>query len=263
MTHTRITSTEEFKTLKISAAFIELQTKITELLRQADYFIVRRACFAQINVPNGVQLSFKIIDEMKKAQHIDEMLDVLVCSAYCSWIDLRLLETMAYASGTQASQLLENYKNAIFPIKLITILPDLPSIKTKNKYYEKVISKTKMQADMTVADLVKYMSHLKAVVMDIRDGECVLAHLKKGCLEIHWYISIKCVDKVFHSAVINRHRFHELQLHYIQIGSHPVITDPFYKGKFSSLEPLLSASSSTYVMNYNYYTYLLSCMKAD
>ena len=229
--------------VSIKDAFVELQTQVTEVFREADYLNVRRACFTQINAPNGAQLPQELVLKMQNAPGIDKLLDILACSPYWSWIDLRLLQVMVVASrSSQASQLLKNYKNALFPIKVNKILHDIPKIEIKEQYYSKVTSKIEANLnEMTVADLVEYMFQLEVVIMNIQ-GRSALAHLEKGCLEIHWYIPNKSVNRAFYSAVVNCHSFHKLKLRYIKIGTHPVITDQFYKRKL--LKSSLPNSSS-------------------
>ncbi|XP_065893199.1 uncharacterized protein [Dysidea avara] len=245
------TSKQEFEKLAmggINIAFTKLQTQMTVVFRKADYHCVRRACFT--NLLNGAKLPDDLVSKMQDAKDIDAMLDILALSPYWSWIDLRLLKVMVVASNSPlATQLLENYKEAIFPIKLDKVLNDIP-IKTiqeqHSQHYSRVVSKIGQNIDaMTVGDLVQYMSQLE-VFMDIQ-GACAFDHLKNGCLEMYWYIPNTSVDRAFYSAVINRHKFHEVQLFYIQIGTHPAITDPFYTGKLSSLELPLRISFRTHV----------------
>ena len=245
-----ITSKEKFMELaseKISYAFIVMQTRMTNLLRKvnnATFRNIRVSCFGQINSPNGLQLPQETITLMREAKNIEDMIDVLACTPYWSWIDLRIFETMALASGLpQAMELLRNYKDAIFPKKLLDVLPDTPKYEDKDTYYRMVVSKTNQQGDMTIGDLAKYMSDLKDVIMQIQEGRCVLANLKSGCIELHCYITITSTDHVFHSAMINRHRFRNLNLQYIQIGNYPVINDPFYEGKQISQETASIPSS--------------------
>ena len=263
-----ITSKEKFMELaseKISFAFIEMQTRMTHLLRRVDnttFREIRRVCFVQTNAPNGLQLPQETITLMKDAINIEDMIDVLACTPYWSWIDLRIFEVMALASELlEAKQLLQNYKDAIFPIKLINVLPDTLKNQDKIAYCEKVVSKIEQKGDMTIGDLAKYMSLLKDVIMHIQEGNCVLANVKIGCIEIHFYITITSTDHVFHSAMINRHRFRDLNLQYIQIGNYPVINDPFYEGKQISQETASIPSSKHSVVTTVIRHILFDCMR--
>ena len=174
----------------VTTAFVTLTSKLTRLLRKADFHIIRRSCIEQINTPNGAQLLPEDISAIKTSKNIDELLDVLAISAYWSWIDefdVRLLEAMVTASdNTNAINLIEKYKDSIFKKKLKEILPDAPGKEIKEAYYTKIVSKDdKDPNDITVADLLKFQSQLETVIMDIKKGVCILEHLEKGCIELH------------------------------------------------------------------------------
>ena len=134
---------------------------------------------------------------------------------------------MAAASGlVEAIQLLSNYKKTIFSKKLIDILPNSPSKEVKEKYYKKIVTKlNKKPNEMTVADLIEFQSQLETVIMDIKKGACILEHLKKGCIEVHWYIPANCVDKAYHTSIVRCYHFNDLHSLYLKIGHYPVIHD--------------------------------------
>ena len=239
-------SKEEFEKFdSVRAAFTALETKMTKLLRKADHLIMRRACITQTKAPGGAHLPDELVAQMMMTQNIDMTLDVLAVSPYWSWIDIRLLETMVVASGSSVALLiLNNYKSVTFAKKLVDVLPDLPNKEVKEQYYSRVASKLNVNPEeMTVGDLVKFQHQLEDVIMDIHKGTCALKHLDKGCIEILWYIPTKCVDKAFHSAVVNRYRFHDLRLQYLQIGSRPIIMDPLNTKDSTSDEPPLATNA--------------------
>ena len=201
---------------------------MTRLLRKADFYIIRRSCLEQINTPNGAQLLPKDVTAIKASKNIDELFDVLAVSAYWSWIDVRLLEAMVTASDNMnAINLIERYKNAIFKKKLKDILPDAPGKEVKEAYYTKIVSKVdKDPNDITVEDLLRFQSQLEKVILDIKNGVCILEHLEKGCIEVHWYIPTSCVDGAYRTARVKRYKFNDLHLQSLRIGDYPVIHDP-------------------------------------
>ena len=198
------------------------------LLEHAKFLPVRRACIAQIRNPRGAKLSENLTEQISKTQNIDDLFDLLIVSPYWSWIDIRILEVMVVASDNpQAVQLLNNYKDVVFSKKLIDLLPNAPSKEVKEEYYAKVVTKVNKDPNtMTVADLLEFQYQLEVVIMDIQDGVCILEHLKKGCIELHWYIPTSCVDGAYQSARVRCDQFNDLHLQYLKIGHYPVIHDP-------------------------------------
>ena len=228
-TKSLVISKEEFKSYNdVGKAFVALQTKMKKVLKKSDYVDLRRACITQMHNPGGAQLSQNFIEQILRTQNIDDLFDLLVCSPYWSWIDIRILEVMVVASDNpQAVQLLNNYKDAVFSKKLIDLLPNAPSKEVKEKYYAIIVTKVNKDPNtMTVADLLEFQYQLEVVIMDIQNGVCILQHLKKGCIELYWYIPTSCVDGAYQSARIKYNQFSDLHLQYLKIGQYPVICDP-------------------------------------
>ena len=229
----------------VSRAFICLTSKMTKLLRVADFSIVRRACIEQINTPDGAQLTQKDVDGINESHNIDVLLDILARSPYWSWIDVRLLETMAVSSDIkQADILLESYKKVIFTKKLKDLLPNSPSKEIKEEYYQKVVSKlNKDPNEVTVHDLLEFRQQLEKVIMDIKNGLCILEHLERGCIELYWYIPTCCIDHAYQSALQNCDQFKSIGLQHLQIGNYPVIYDPSISHQFAIALPVLQVNT--------------------
>ena len=198
------------------------------MLVKADFLSLRRACIVQQKTPGGAQLPAQLEMEIRKTQDTDVLLDLLICSPYWSWIDIRIIEAIVLASEiSQALKLLENYKAAVFSRKVIDLLPDAPSKEIKVKYFSKIGTKLGRDASkMTVADLLKFQTQLETVIMDIGKGTCVVSHIRKGCIEVHWYIPTHCVDSAYQSASSRCHMFNEIHLLWLQIAHYPAIHDP-------------------------------------
>ena len=198
------------------------------LLKKADYGDLRRACIAQIHNPGGAELSQNFVEQLLRTHNIDDLFDLLVSSPYWSWIDIRILEVMVVASdSSQAFELLDNYKAVFFSKKLIDLLPNMFSKEVEEERYTKLVTKiNKDPREMTVCDLLELQIKLEIEVMNVKKGICILEHLEKGCIEIHWYIPTSCVDGAYQTARVRCHLFKTLHLQYLKIGHYPVIHDP-------------------------------------
>ena len=198
------------------------------LFKKADFGDLRRACIAQVHNPDGAELAPDVVKKILVTQNIDDLFDLLVCSPYWSWIDIRILEMMVAASGISlADKLLKNYKAAVFSKKIIELLPNVFGKDLGEEFCTKVVSKVqKNPKEMTVADLLEVQSKLEIDIMNIKKGICILEHLEKGCVEIHWYIPTSCVDGAYQTARVRCYQFKDLHLQYLKIGHYPVIHDP-------------------------------------
>ncbi|XP_065903573.1 uncharacterized protein [Dysidea avara] len=252
-----IISVKEFaETGDVGTAFLKLQTKLTYLLKKAKFFVIRRACIAQQKTPSGVQLPEQLKEKILSAQNIDDLLDALVESPYWNWIDLRLLQAIVVASDLPSTlQLLENYKMAIFTRKLIDVLPNFPSKAVKEEYFCKLVSKLDKEPDtVTVADLLAFQSQMERVIMDIVAGVCVLGHLDRGCIEVHWYIPTHYVKSAHQSAFARCYLFIKMHLLWMQVGYYPKIHNPLASPKIviPALQTLNSAAEMTNLINYRH-----------
>ena len=238
-----VISKEEFEKYDndVGRAFIALQTKMKSLLKSADCGNLKNACIAQIHNPGGAELSQEWIDKISETESSDKLFDLLVRSPYWSWIDIRILEMIVEASeNVQAQELLDNYKAVIFSKRLIDILPNCPSKAVKEKYYAKIVAKVENNFhEMTVADLSEFQSQFEEVIMDIKKRVCILDHLEKGCVEIHWYIPISCVDRAYQNAKAKSSQFNDLHLQYVRIGNYPCIPDPLKQANGISVSTTL------------------------
>ena len=225
-----VISKEEFQKYgnTVGGAFIALQTKMKALLRTANCGDLRNACIAQMHSPGGAELSQELIDKISTTESSDKLFDLLVSSPYWSWLDIRIMEAMVEASdSSQAQELLDNYKAVVFSKRVVDLLPNVPSKKLKEEFYAEVITKIeKGPIELTVADLLRFQSQLEGVILAIKKGSCILDHLRKGCIEAHWYIPTNCVNRAYQNARANRYQFTDLCLQYLIIGYYPVIHTP-------------------------------------
>lgn len=173
------TSFSEFDT--VAEAFVFLTFTLRQLLQNENFDDIRMSCIEQINSPNGAQLTPEHVAAIIKTKNLTQLLETLTNTPYWSWIDIRLIRTMAYASGNlRAINLIESYHKVVYSKKLIDILPNAPSKKVKEAYYNKValfLNKDPNDMTVTVAYLVEYRSQLEPVITDILNGECMLEHL--------------------------------------------------------------------------------------
>ena len=217
----------QFKSIR--AAFIYLISNISKLIQnEENFYAIRISCIQQINIPAGVQLSPDMVQKIKATTNQNVLLDTLAESPYWSCIDLRLLEGIVIASGSNAAiGLLKSYQNGVFSKKLLDVLPSVPNREVKDAYYSKIVSKIEKDIkDITVFDLIDFQSELETMIMDLENGTCALARIEEGCSEIHWFVPTHCIDHAYKSACFKRHKFCMLHLQYLQIGTYPKIYDP-------------------------------------
>ena len=215
----------------ITEGFTLLVAELSKVLESANFSALKRAF--KFRIPGGVQLPDDLKAKIKVAKELDDLLEALFESKYWNFADLRLVGVLVMSSGIrEAKTLVDKYKEVFFSTKLVDVLnvcthTVLPPNQRK-EYVCRVGSKISKEPDeITVADLAQYCTALETVIMDINEGSCVLEHVEKGCIELHWLIPIHCRYHAYKSALNNRHKFHSLHLQYLKIETYPVIYDQF------------------------------------
>ena len=91
-------------------AFQRLIAKITDLLPAKDFRKLRRACYQEIQAPDST-IPESLMESLHPTESLDDMLDVLAKSSYWNCHDLRLLQAIVIASGSEdAEKLLNDFK---------------------------------------------------------------------------------------------------------------------------------------------------------
>ena len=214
----------------IAKAYVRLISVITERSEKlkSKFQLMRRACISQIRTPEGAKLPPIVVEQINTTTNLDELLKVLEVSPYWSWIDLRLLDALVTASGSAAAEkTIANYKDFVFRKRLNEVLPYIPRKEIRDEYFAKIVSKVNKDADdVTVADLLSYQSALEKVIIGIGDGTCALEHFENGCIKIYSCIPNYHAGPAYHAASSQLHKFCDLDLIYLQIGTYPKIVNP-------------------------------------
>ena len=207
-----------------------LQTRLSKLLKSADFSLLKRA----FQNPGGIQLPDDLKAEIKKSKQLDDLLDALFDPKHWNFADLRLINILVFSSDNlEAKLLVDTYKKAFFSKTLSDVLRTcireevLPPDQQK-EYTCRVGGKiSKEPHEVTVADLAEYCNTLETVIMEIQSGSCALQHIEEGCVKMYLIIPVHCSYHAYKSALNNRHKFHSLHLQYLKIESYPVIYDQF------------------------------------
>ena len=98
---------------------------------------------------------------------------------------------------------------------------------------------------ITIGDMVKYKWDIEKVVLNLGRGVLKLKHVKKGCLEIQFFIPVHLTFRAYKMALRNHHKIHLLRVMYIKLGNLPLIVDPW-------LTEVVASSKLQRQMFYNY-----------
>ena len=216
--------------ITITNAYAILFKRLGEVLNCCDLVTLKGALFSQVDTPGGVELGKQLEKRIDKAKSSSELLYALKRSHCCNWLDIRLIEVLAYGSeSSSAIELIKAYKNQLFPRKLLDVLSKKSQhAEAKKEYVAAVRAKTEMDpSKITVEDFINYRWTVEDVILDLGKGVLNIDHVREGCLEIYYSISTKYSFNAYKVAIHNRYNFHGINLIHIKIGDHPLIYDPW------------------------------------
>ena len=107
----------------IETAYSTMISAIETILTAGDFPLLRRACIHRIKSLKG-DLPHKLIPQILWTSSMNELLDMLAQSEYWTWFDTRILEALAYASGSpEAIEMLEYFKKTFYPRRISEFIP--------------------------------------------------------------------------------------------------------------------------------------------
>ena len=205
----------------VDLCFISLSFRIAELLQRKHFNNLKDTC---IEIIIGAQLPKYFRSKFESCGTTNELLSTLRFSPYWNWIDIRLMEKVSCICD-EAKELLERYKDKLYPLKLVDLLSFLPTVEKDNESHYKIMS-VKIQKkinDVLVKDFFFHRRFLEIEILHLKGGALVLKHIKKEPFHITWLIPIgQCLDAL-KSAKENVEKFHEISLTFIHIEPYEAI----------------------------------------
>ena len=169
-------------------AFTYLFHKLAILFGEVNFTRLKNAC-----VLRGTELPQEFKQQMKAAQELDDLLDVLDNPMYCNWLNIRLLKRIARNMDiSEAEQLIQAYEQCIYSRKVSDVVGCFKSIYFDPDHVALVKAKINQNIEiLTVERIVKYCKFLESD-MKIAPDFVTATDVKPGCLEITCFIPFHC-----------------------------------------------------------------------
>ena len=207
--------------------FLQLAHAIGNFLKASDceFPLLRSACMKSNKLVTKLNsLPSDLIDKINSTNNLDELLEVLILSPHCNWINVRMFEKMvAFSDQPEAKELIYKYKKIIFSKKLTHVLEDFTGMEITGDYYTRVRDKwNKDVEDITLEDITNRWSKLQTI-FDVEDLELLLENVIKGSIEIVWLIPVELTSHARLSAFKNWCDLEDVS--YLSIGDHVIKND--------------------------------------
>ena len=217
------------ESMEISFAYPKLCTHLCTILKGCDVSDLKVALISQANTPDGVQLDNSMKDKIIAAKSINDLLIAFDDPSCCNWLNIRLLEVLAYCSLPIAVEVINAYRNFLFAKKLMVVLPKQHEQSEQRKtFITEVSAKINLDADkVTVGDFMRHYQDIEEVILDLGKQILNIKHVKEGCLEINYTMPVDYSFIAYKMVLHNRYKFYAIDLVHIEIANCPLIFDPW------------------------------------
>ena len=199
----------------VEDSFVYMLRKLEELWSNVEFSILKDACI------RDKRLSKELKKNLKSAETLREMLNILSDTPFCSWLEIRILNSMAnIADVPEAIHMIKIFKTCVYRRKCSEVIENLrPCVFINSDHLTEVEAKFNKHADLLdVAKLIEYCHKLDSILqLPCKSSTFVDGDI--GCLKLHLVIPKYCH---LHAYEILKSRFPKLRrlnIQYLQIGS--------------------------------------------
>ena len=226
--------------------FVALVSALRSMLNEDKFKSLRRGLILKIK-----KLPSSFTDQIRATEKLDDLVDVVVESPYCNWMNIRLLERMAAASlQKNVYQLIGQYKNTVYSKRLQDVFQQITETEVPEDYCSKIKQKwDKEFKEVTLRDVIRHWERLEKI-FDTEDPILLLERVIKSSVQFLWLIPSELVCHTRYSAFTNWQQLDDIL--YLEICDH-VIKD--YRYNFS----IANSSTGEYTI---LCIFMIKCMYA-
>ena len=209
---------DRLKDENVVQAFTYLFSKLEDLFSTVNFTKLRSVCMFR-----GAPLPREFKEQIKAAQELSDILDVLDNPLYCNWLNVRLLKGI--------SKNIEN-KTALKLVQMYEEIVHSRKVSDVKQYFSicfdtKIVSVIEVKInsnheDLTVKQIFDCCKELERV-MDIYAGAASVADSNPGCLKITMIVPLHCSLHAFNMAKKNFLRLRQCHIQYLEIESFPKV----------------------------------------
>ena len=252
---------DELKDENVVGAFTYLFRKLVILLSKVDFAEFKSVCMLR-----GAPLPREFKQQIRAAQEMDDIFDVLDNPLYCNWLNVRLLKRIAKnIENQQAIELIKIYEENVYSRK-VSDVKQYFSICFDDKTVSQIEVKiNKIHEDLTVKEIFKHCKELDKI-MDIYTGAVSLTGSGAGCLKITIVIPLHCSLHAFKTVKRNPLKLRQFHIQYLEIESFPKLFALNYPDNDNTLVssssdiPICKFALCTCTLHVCMYVYMCVCM---
>ena len=205
------------------------------LLSKADFDELKSVCMLR-----GAPLPQQFKRQMRAAQEMDDIFDVLDNPLYCNWLNVRLLKRIAKnIENRQAVELIKIYEENVYSRKVSDVKQYFSICFDEKTVSQIEVKINKIHEDLTVKEIFKSCKELDKI-MDIYTGAVSVTGSSAGCLKITIVIPLHCSLHAFKTVKRNTLKLRQFHIQYLEIESFPKLFAVNYPDNDNTLVSLSS-----------------------
>ena len=209
---------EKFNEDDVEASFLYLLSKLEALWSEVKFSELKKICKRDNRLSNELQ------SNVKSATDLEETLDLLANSPFCTWLEIRILKRMAnIADVPEAIVMINVFEECVHKRKCSEVKPYFKKQYINPDHLTLVEAKLNKSADdLIVSDLINYCHKLEGIC-GIPAESSIPIRSEEGCLEIRFAIPTYCCLHAYEVAKSNFFKLRPIHIRYLQIGMFPRI----------------------------------------
>ena len=243
---TDIVDIDRLKDENVVEAFTYLFSKLEDLFATVNFSKLRSVCMLR-----GAPLPREFKEQIKAAEKLSDILDVLDNPLYCNWLNVRLLRSISKnIENKTAVKLVQMYEEIVYSRK-VSDVKQYFSICFDQKTVSVIEVKiNKIHEDLTIKQIFDCCKELERA-MDIYAGAASVIDSNLGCLKITMIIPLHCCLHAFNMAKQNFLKLRQCHIRYLEIESFPKVFAFNYPASENTL-----ASFSVNSLKCKFYLYI-------
>jgi len=203
----------------VEDSFQYMLYKLEELWSTVNFSVFKNACI------RDDRLSKELKNNLESTKTLGEILNILSNTPFCSWLEIRILNSMAnIADVPEAIQVINTFKTCVYRKKCSDVIKNLrPCVFINPDHLTEIKAKFNKHAKhLVVAKLIEYCYNLESA-LELPCESNTVVDSDIGCLKVHLVIPKYCQ---LHAYEILKNRFfklRQLNIQYLQIGTSPKI----------------------------------------
>ena len=209
---------ERFREDDVVGSFLYLLNKLEALWSEVDFSELKKIC------KRDNRLSNELRSNVGNANDLEETLDLLSNSPFCSWLELRILKRMArVANVPEATDMINVFEECVHNRKCSEVTVYFIKEYINPDHLTLVEAKLNRNADdLIVSDLIEYCHKLESICK-IPHESSALVGTEKGCLKVCFAIPTYCYLHAYEIVKSDFWRLRPIHIQYLQIGTYPRI----------------------------------------